>query len=143
MCMMVYLAGDLPLREVAWNEDAPAFNASPLAPNDQRVLRQFSKPHVIYAGSHEGCGCGFQLGEYPAEYVDPVEMSRQRQSLRQFAAYLREETARVGALEVFACWDGDQEAVPEHQRVLTPSSIESDSFFFLEKELSIIAPEAA
>ena len=78
MCMMVYLAADQPLREVAWNEAAPAFNTSPLASDEHRVRRQFSKPHLIYAGSHEGCSCGFQLGEYSLEDTEPDEMSHRR-----------------------------------------------------------------
>jgi hypothetical protein len=139
--MMVYLAADLPLRERAWNDAAPAFHTSPLAVDEQRVRRQFSKPHVIYAGSHEGCSCGFQLGEYALEYTEPEVIPRRRQSLQEFAAYLRDETARVGAIEVFACWDGDQDAPPEHRRALTPSSVEADRFFFLQKELSVIRPD--
>lgn len=141
MCVMVYLAADTPLREIAWNKAAPAFNATPLAPDKLRVRRQFSKQHLIYAGSHEGCGCGFQLGEYPPEYTEPDELSRRRRSLHDFAAYLREEIPRVGAIEVFACWDGDQEAPPEHHRGLTPSALEADDFFFLQKERSTIRPD--
>jgi hypothetical protein len=139
--MMVYLAADMPLREVVWNEAAPAFNTTPLAPEEQRVRRQFSKPDLIYAGSYEGCSCGFQLGEYPLEYSEPDEISQRQKSLHDFAAYLREEIRRVGVIEVFACWDGDQEATPEHRRTLTPSALEMDSFFFLKKELSIFGPD--
>ena len=91
MCMMVYLAAESPLRIVAWNNAAPAFNTSPLARDVERVRGQFSKPHLIYAGSYEGCGCGFQFGEYPAEYSEPNEISQRRKSLHDFAAYLREE----------------------------------------------------
>jgi hypothetical protein len=141
--MMVYLAADVPLREVAWDEAAPAFNTSPLSPDEQhRVRPQLSKPYLIYAGSYEGCGCGFQLGEYPLEYSEPADISQRRKSLHDFAAYLREELPRVGTIQLFACWDGDQEAIPEHRRVLIPSALETDSFFFLEKELSTIEPEA-
>jgi hypothetical protein len=139
--MMVYLAADLALREVDWNEASPAFNTAPLAPDEERVRRQFSKPHLIYAGSYEGCGCGFQLGEYPLESSEPDEISQRRKSLHDVATYLRDELPRVGSLEVFACWDGDQEAPPEHHRSLTPSALESDRFFFLQKELSTIEAE--
>ena len=140
--MMIYLAADAPLREVAWDKAAPAFNTTPLAPAELRVRRQFSKQHLIYTGSHEGCGCGFQLGEYPPEYTEPDEIAKRRGSLHELAAYLREELPRVGTIQVFACWDGDQEAPPEHHRRLTPSAIEADSFFFLQKELSTFEPDA-
>ena len=37
-----------------------------LTEDDQVVRRQFSKPHVCYAGAHEGCGCAFNIGrKYP------------------------------------------------------------------------------
>src|SRR3989442_9294001 len=105
MCMMVYLAADVPLREIAWDTAAPAFNTTPLAPDELRVPRQFSKEqYLIYAGSYEGCGCGFQLGEYPPEYTEPDEMAQRRTSLHDFAAHLREELRRVGTIQVFACW---------------------------------------
>jgi hypothetical protein len=138
MCMTVYLAADLPLRVVAWDEATPGFHTEPLPSDDGRVRRQFSKPHVSYAGSYERCACGFQLGEYPAEYSEPDEIAEGRRSLRALAAYLREESARVGRIEVFACCDGDQELPAEHRRSLTPAALESDGFFFLEKELSTI-----
>jgi hypothetical protein len=140
--MMVYLAADVPLRPIPWDERSPGFNTSPLAPDEKRVRSQFEKSNLVYAGSYEGCGCGFQLGEYPSEQSDPAEMAQRRKSLHDFAAYLREELPRVGALQVFACWDGDQEKPPEHHRALTPASLEADTFYFLEKELSTIGPDA-
>ena len=142
MCMMVYIAADIPLRLVAWDDLAPAFNTSVLAPDEERVRRQFGKSHVVYAGSYEGCACGFQLGEYPPDSGDSQEREQQRTSLREFADYLRQELARVGPIELFACWDGDQEATPEHRRALGPSVLEQDSFFFLEKELSTVTSDA-
>jgi hypothetical protein len=138
VCMMVYLAADLPLRIIPWDEAAPAFNTSALGPSEERVRRQFGKGHLLYAGSHEGCGCGFQLGQYPADQTEPEERTRRRESLRALAAYLRGEVARVGTIELYACWDGDQEEPPAHRRALTPSAVDADTFFFLERELSVV-----
>ena len=87
MCMMPYLAAEVPLSIVPWDESAPAFNTSVLAPHEERVRTQFGKPH--------------------------------------------------------ACWDGDQESLPEHRRTLTPSALENDSFLFLEKELSTVDRDVA
>lgn len=140
--MMVYLAADLPLREVAWDDAAPAFHTTPLVADEARQVRgQFSKPHLIYAGAHEGCACGFQLGEYPLDDAEPEEAKKGRESLHAFAEYLRAEMFRVGSIEVFACWDGEQEAAIEHRRTLTPDAIDSDDFFFLQKERSTIEPD--
>lgn len=146
MCMMVYLASDLPLRTIPWDKAAPGFTTSALASSDkdlEKLLRrQFTKPHLLYVGSYEGCGCGFQLSEYPAESSEPADLALSRRSLRDFAAFLRDELPRAGTIELFACWDGDQGALPEHRRALTPLSLEADNFFFLEKEFSIIEPDA-
>jgi hypothetical protein len=136
MCMAVYLASDSPLELLAWNEAEPAFHVTALSAGDERVRRQFETAHVVYVGSHEGCGCGFQYGAYPPDELELGEREKRRRSLEQLAAYLRRQVGRVGALELFACWEGDQEASPEHRRTLTPASLEADDFFFREKELS-------
>jgi hypothetical protein len=47
-----------------------------------------------------------------------------------------------GAIEVYACWDSDQEAPPENHRILTPSSLETDDFYFRHKELSTLSEES-
>lgn len=142
MCMMIYLAADVPLRTVEWCEDAPGFNASAPAPDEERVRCQFTKPNLIYAGSYEGCGCGFQLGEDPRDSLEPDEVVQRGRSLHEFAAYLREELRRADALELYACWDGDQEEPPVHRRSLTPAMLEADTFFFLQKELSTVTEDA-
>ena len=64
MCMMVYIASDCLLPTSAWDETRPSFHVRELVERDEPVRRQFSKPHVYYVGSHEGCGCGFQYGQY-------------------------------------------------------------------------------
>jgi len=136
MCMMIYLAADQPLRMLEWNEGDPGFHVSAPAPDEERVRCQFTKANLVYAGSHEECGCGFQYGEYSADNYEQSELEQRRRSLNQFAEYLRVELSRVGPIEVYACWDGDQETAPEHHRILTPSSLEADDFFFRQKELS-------
>jgi hypothetical protein len=133
--MAVYIAADQPLALVPWDDAHPAFYVAGVAPSDLQVLGQFTKAHVAYAGSHEGCGCGFQYGEYP-EFREPDEAVARRASLDQFAAYLAHEIPRVGPIELYACWEGDQAAPIEHRRELTPMDLRSEDFFFLQKELS-------
>ncbi|MEO6602419.1 MAG: hypothetical protein ABIQ16_21235 [Polyangiaceae bacterium] len=136
MCLMVYIAAHEALRKVDWVEAAPAFYVAELSPDERRVSCQFRTGNVVYAGSYEGCGCGFQYGEYPADSYEPGELRERRGSLDAFAKYLRTELARVGTIEVFACWDGDQELEPVHHRTLTPAALERDDFFFIKREHS-------
>jgi hypothetical protein len=142
MCMMLYLAADVPLRTVEWREDAPGFHTSPSTADEERVRCQFTKPNLFYVGSYEGCACGFQLGEYPPDWLDPDEVVERRRSLREFAEYLREELRRAGTIELYACWDGDQEKPPVHHRTLTPASLEADTFYFLQRERSTVIADA-
>ena len=137
MCMAVYIAADQPFSHVPWDDSQPAFYLAPVDSSDLPVLGQFTKQHVAYAGSHEGCGCGFQYGEYP-EFRGPEEAVAKRASLDQFATFLSNELARLGPIELYACWEGDQTAPVEHRRALTPMDLRSEDFFFLEKEFSIV-----
>lgn len=136
MCMMVYLGASKPLRLVPWDSAKPAFHVGDMLPEFRsQVAPQLGMPHVYYAGSHEQCGCGFQVGQYPdAQNPRP---SQERESLRAFRDYLRTELAVVPEIRVFACWaDGEREA-PEHRRNLTPDDLVRDDFYFLEGELSV------
>lgn len=79
------------------------------APRSRRTRSasdQSIKLNLISAGSYEGCGCGVQLGEWSAECLDLDELLLRRESLHALAAYLREEPARLGAIELYACLDG-------------------------------------
>jgi hypothetical protein len=141
MCLMVYLAADEPLRPEPWDPASPAFYVGALADDEAPVGMQFSKPHLAYAGSHEGCGCGFQCGRWPSESFEPDELRLCGESLAAFAEYLEAEIRRVGPIELFACWDGDQTEPPELRRKLGPSALRAPGFFFAEKELSIVIPD--
>lgn len=141
MCMMVYIAASVPLALVPWNESQPAFYVSELHGSEVAVRQQFDVTHVFYAGSHEGCGCGFQYGQYPQ--FEDEDRPLKRASLEAFASYLAKQLTHTPSIQIYACWDGDQSAKPEHHRSLTPSSLSAEDFFFLEKELSIIRADAA
>ena len=138
MCMMVYIAAPVPLALVPWNESQPAFHVCELREAEVAVQQQFDVANVFYAGSHEMCGCGFQYGQYP-QWEDE-DRPLKRASLDAFASYLAEQLTRTPFIQIYACWDGDQSASPEHHRSLTPSSLHAEDFFFLEKELSIVKP---
>jgi hypothetical protein len=82
---MVYLASEQPLTAAPWNEKAPGFHITDLAPDERRVQSQFTKPFIVYAGSHDGCGCGFQCGEHPDESYEDGELEKRRRTLAAFS----------------------------------------------------------
>ena len=134
--MSVYIGADRPVPTIDWDEARPAFYVEALRADEQAVRCQFTKPNVYYAGSHEGCGCGFQLGPHPD--LEDDELPLRRASLDAFREYLQASLTLVGDLEVFACWEGDQEAEVVHRRRLTPDSLRDDAFHFRQKELSVV-----
>lgn len=143
MCVMVYLASAKPLSLVAWEEGSPGFNVTSLAADEGRVAAQFTHQCLVYAGSHEGCGCGFQYAQWPAESYSAEELALSRRSLSAFADFLDAELTRVDAIELFVCWDGDQEEPPEHFRQIRPKDLRKPDFLFLERERSIVIPDGA
>jgi hypothetical protein len=136
MCLMVYMAAAEPLRLIDWDDVAPGFYVEALDPDEERVRKQFGRPHVVYAGTHEGCGCGFRRWEQAGHRH--ADDGMRRRALQDLGNYLRDETARVGAIEIFVCRDGEQTARPAHRRTLTPAAVEEEDFSFLDNELSTI-----
>jgi len=136
VCIAVYIAANRPPPTIDWDESQPAFYVATLGKDEEPVRKQFTKPHVYCAGSHERCGCGFQLGKDRGP-EDP-EQVRGRESLGAFSKYLEDALTRVDDLELFACWEGEQEAGVGHRRHLTPTDLHRDDFCFLERELSVL-----
>ena len=135
MCLAVYLAADEEPPLVPWDETHPGFHVVALAGEpDESARRQFSKRYVVYLGSHEGCGCGFDYGQDP-EAVEPEEDEASRRSVSALVDYLKPLLARLGTLELFSCWEGDQGVEPLSRRCITLSAIGGDSFCFQQKEL--------
>jgi hypothetical protein len=136
--MMVYLAADRPLPLVP-PESNPALHIRQLSNPEDAVRQQFTKPHVYYAGSWEGCGCGFNYGEWPEEAtVLPARYADCKRSRDALADYLRQALTIVPELELIACWAGRQARRPRHTSQATPDQIADGRTYFLEGEFLTI-----
>ena len=130
MCLMIYIGSDTPLPLIDWNEKERAFNVSELTKYEQKAAAQFELPYVYHAGSHQGCGCGF-LKEFKHE----EELLQVNQSYSQLNAYLQKVKEMGANIQVFSCWDGDQEAKPEHKEEISLARLIETDFEFKEKVL--------
>jgi hypothetical protein len=139
MCIMIYIASDQPLPTAAWDPSRRRFQLTELSEGDEPVRRQFSKPCVYLARSHEGCGCGFQYGEYEEDDEDDTDLTAKRVSRRQLADFLTAALQKQPEIELFACWDGDQAAPAEHRERLRPADLVRERTFFREKELLVVS----
>lgn len=102
-------------------------------------MSQFRSPHVVFAGAHEQCGCGFQLGDKHVD--DEKERELRRRVLRECIRYLRDQLTRCARIEVHACWAGDENRAVEKTRELTPRSLGREDFVFLEREHSVVVSD--
>ena len=126
---------------IPWKKDAPAFHVAELSQDDQAVRKHFRKPRVYSVGSHEGCGCGFKYGQRPPEDdKDKQDDAAARESVRHFAEYLSAAVEQAD-VQIYACWDGDQEDPPLFQATITPAEVGGDTFELKEKELLTVVKQ--
>jgi hypothetical protein len=143
MCMMVYIASDYPLPTWTWDETRPCFYVGELSERDEPVRGQFTKAWIYYTGSHEGCGCGFQYGQYPGLEENAAELAAVRDSRQRLAEFLAVALQHQAEVQLFACWDGDQAEEPEHRSRMRPSDLMRDRAFFREKEFLVVSEAGA
>jgi len=136
MCLAVYLATESTVPPIEWNKESPAFYLEAVE-EGQPVCKQFSLPYVYYAGSHEGCGCGFSKdGE-----VGP-ELEHYQANYRSLGHTIRAALAQGSKVEVFTCWEGDQGDMPEFIESITPTELEAPNFELKELQFLHVTHDA-
>lgn len=122
MCYMLYIASDKALPVIEWKDNESVFFTRHL--DDHEKLLSFSLPYIIYAGSYEGCGCGFK-DTYIAvdpddlnDVEDPEVIAFRKKSLQALYDYLNHALNNNSRLEIFLCWDGEQGESPQNVKIL-------------------------
>ena len=152
MCMVLYIASDRPLpltkqpeypkdctSSPTWPREAQRFHTATLQPKQEAVRSHFSHPHVSYAGSYEGCGCGFNYGrEYPEAEDDAEHLTAAHESVAELVRYVRDS----GVREIYSCWFDDETKPTVRERTVTPEMLASPDFVFGEQELLRIDHDA-
>lgn len=126
MCLAVYVASNIQLPTSRWDEARPAFYLKEV---DQRhkVRRQFTLPHVYYAGSDARCGCGFRKDEEDGE-----KLERSQANYFALGKCIRDAQTRGAQFELFSCWEGDEKSKPRTVKSASVDQIEERSFEFQE-----------
>src|SRR5512140_3754774 len=101
MCMAIYISSPSRLPLLPWDEERPAFYVEEAESNDP-VRVHFSWPNVYYAGSHEGCGCGFSYNQMPEELQDQADELQRREAVAALRRYV-ERAIALGPVQLFAC----------------------------------------
>lgn len=122
MCLAVYVASDALLPESRWNEQAPAFYLEAV-PKSEDVCTHFRYRHVYYAGSHEGCGCGFSK-----DGRDIEELQRCQANYLALASALSNALLNGTRVQLYTCWEGEQTNRPESTGAVTVNELTEPEF---------------
>lgn len=135
MCLAVYLGSDHPVEEISWNKESPAFYVEEVNASEP-VRKQFSGKYVYYAGSHEGCGCGFSKDGEP-----PEELAICQANYDALGAVIRTATQYGAKVQIFTCWEGDQADEPESVQAITLKALTEPSYELQQLELLNVASD--
>ena len=130
MCMLLYIASEVALRTIPWNESSPSFHVDTLreSTGSAAVVHHFSKRHVYVVGSAEKCACAFEANLDR----EPHELSDREVAVEALRQYLS-EAAVHSPIELYACWAGDEALPPQHRRPLHTESAPKSAFSFVPR----------
>ena len=152
MCLALYIAAenDLPLFASAPSQKPVTTSAvrsrrpdrfhTELLREEQQIVRShFSVPTVLFAGSYEGCSCGFNYGrgDDPEYDDDEEQLLAARESVAELVRYVRENSVK----ELYACCFDDEALPRESERWVAVDDLSSPTFQFIKRQLlRIVAP---
>jgi hypothetical protein len=135
MCYMFYLGSDVPLPTSEWQEESPAFYLSSGDEEIKEVKRHFTKPEVYYAGSHEGCGCGFFFDKND----NPEDYEIRKSSVRGLVEMLQQALESSSSAELFVTWAGCEKQAPSRRMNMKPEDLLVEEFPLDEKDFVIFS----
>jgi len=118
----------------AWPSKVIPFSVQEIAGDEKAVAKHFDTKFVRYAGSFEGCGCGFNAS-YAPEWDDPAEEDDHFLAGKESRRLLREYIERNLIRQIYACWSGDEGINLESQLDITPEQITDPNFQIPERTL--------
>ena len=129
MCLAVYIRCSAPLATIAWHDDSPSFYLEEIEDLDSvACLRQGAR--LYYAGSSEGCGCGFKRGD-----SDAVREERVRRDYAALSACVARAFSADGTVDLYARWEGDEGLPLQSRTMTTAAEIASEGFELIERRL--------
>ena len=139
MCTVLYLATPKAVRLVSYEQTHGMFEIRGTPPAG--VPGCLSYPHVVDAGSHTGCSCGFPqqwhgISLPPDDYGDvPYSLEpRSKASFRAFVGFLSNTLERQHSCELYLVQYGDIDA-PDSVSEIDFSELALPSFRLREGEL--------
>ena len=145
MCLVLYIGSDMdsPLIEPqdrstvdyddsAWPAKVTAFSVKELAGDEKAVVKHFNTKFVRYAGSFEGCGCGFNAS-YSPEWYEQAEKDDHVRAGRESRRLLRDYIETYNIRQIYACWNCDEGHDAVSSLDIVYSQITDPNFEFTQK----------
>lgn len=137
MCDSIFIAATNPLPLIAWDENSPAFHVMEITNEENWVRKYLTAQNVYYAGSYQGCGCGYNYFDAPD--VDEEEKLAAQESVRQFRFYL-ERISQNNTIQIFI--DSMNGSFDNIQiKDITPAYFAGDNFELEETQLLTVYSE--
>lgn len=136
MCMMLYIGSDIVLPIVPFKEDSPGFHTEELCENDLKISGHFSTKNILYAGSSQGCGCGFQhslIDNNTGWLIVEDEDEDFTTNMLQLHEYVKNILEKGGKVELYACWDGEFQDAPMSREDISLQDLIDKRFYLKEK----------
>jgi hypothetical protein len=121
----------------SWPTKVVPFSVQELAGDEKAAAKHFDTKIVRYAGSFEGCGCGFNAS-YAPEWDDPAEEDDHFLAGRESRRLLREYVEQHSIRQIYACWSGDESLHAESHLEITPEQITDPNFQFAQRVILTI-----
>jgi hypothetical protein len=115
---------------VDWNKQKPEFCVADLSKGPPDVKKQFSLPYIYRVGSHQGCGCGFLKDGETGD-----ELQQTLADYARLAAYIADARQGGADIQLFCCWEGDQNRQPESHKSIDSDALLQNDFEFSERTL--------
>ncbi len=119
-------------QEDNWMSIVKAISIEELKDNEISVKDKFKEKHVVYAGSYEGCGCGYShclIDDEDAIEDNPFELDASIRSRKALYDYVKENKITT----MYGCWAGDESLPAEEEIKINLEIIIDRKFAFKEK----------
>jgi hypothetical protein len=120
--------------DLSWPTKVVPFSVQELAGDEKTAAKHFDTKIVRYAGSFEGCGCGFNAS-YAPEWDDLAEEDDHFLAGRESRRLLKEYVEQNRISQIYACWSGDEAVDTESHMDITPDQITDPNFQFPQRVL--------
>lgn len=137
--MAIYIATDDPLPTIPYDESNPKLNTENPAGNEMELRNVFSKPHIKYVGSNQGCGCGFRHAlldnENWLKVLNEEETGFDNNNHLDLVDLISKNSSSANSVEILSVWEGDHREAIKYRQTINLTEILDSDFYFKERGL--------